>query len=157
LFFHLKKERFIMFKHILFATDGSSASEHASQMAVNMARAHGSHLTVVYVIDPYPYMGGGEMNLVGFESYMESGRKHAERAFAHVNHLANIGGVTVQVKTRLVEDTSVVKAILKTAEEEHAKLIMLGSHGRGGLEKLLVGSVAAKIVAQSTKPVMVIR
>jgi nucleotide-binding universal stress UspA family protein len=146
-----------MFKHILFATDGSSASEHASQMAVNMARAHGSHLTVVYVIDPYPYMGGGEMNLVGFESYMESGRKHAERAFAHVNHLANIGGVTVQVKTRLVEDTSVVKAILKTAEEEHAKLIMLGSHGRGGLEKLLVGSVAAKIVAQSTKPVMVIR
>lgn len=146
-----------MFKHILFATDGSSASEHASQMAVNMARAHGSHLTVVYVIDPYPYMGGNEMNLVGFETYMESGRKHAERAFAHVNHLASVGGTPIQVKTRLVEDSSVVKAILKTADEEHAKLIMLGSHGRGGLEKLLVGSVAAKVVAHSTKPVMVIR
>lgn len=146
-----------MFKHILFATDGSSASEHASQMAINMARAHGSHLTVVYVIDPYPYMGGGEMNLIGYESYMESGRKHAERAFAHINHLASIGGAPVQLKTRLVEDSSVVKAILKTAEEEHAKLIMLGSHGRGGLEKLLVGSVAAKVVAHSTKPVMIIR
>ncbi len=146
-----------MFKHILFATDGSSASEHASQMAINMARVHGSHLTVVYVIDPYPYMGGNEMNLVGFESYMESGRKHAERAFAHVNHLASVGGAPIQLKTRLVEDSSVVKAILKTAEEEHAKLIMLGSHGRGGLEKLLVGSVAAKVVAHSTKPVMVIR
>lgn len=146
-----------MFKHILFATDGSSASEHASQMAINMARAHGSHLTVVYVIDPYPYMGGNEMNIVGFESYMESGRKHAERAFAHINHLASVGGAPIQVKTRLVEDSSVVKAILKTAEEEHAKLIMLGSHGRGGLEKLLVGSVAAKVVAHSTKPVMVIR
>jgi nucleotide-binding universal stress UspA family protein len=146
-----------MFKHILFATDGSSASEHASQMAVNMARAHGSHLTVVYVIDPYPYMGGNEMNLVGFETYMESGRKHAERAFAHVNHLASVGGTPIQVKTRLVEDSSVVKAILNTADEEHAKLIMLGSHGRGGLEKLFVGSVASKVVAQSTKPVMVIR
>lgn len=146
-----------MFKHILFATDGSSASEHASQMAINMARVHSSHLTVVYVIDPYPYMGGNEMNLVGFESYMESGRKHAERAFAHVNHLASVGGAPIQLKTRLVEDSSVVKAILKTAEEEHAKLIMLGSHGRGGLEKLLVGSVAAKVVAHSTKPVMVIR
>ena len=146
-----------MFKHILFATDGSSASEHASQMAINMARAHGSHLTVVYVIDPYPYMGGNEMNIVGFESYMESGRKHAERAFAHINHIAIVGGAPIQVKTRLVEDSSVVKAILKTAEEEHAKLIMLGSHGRGGLEKLLVGSVAAKVVAHSTKPVMVIR
>ena len=146
-----------MFKHILFATDGSSASEHASQMAINMARAHGSHLTGIYVIDPYPYMGGNEMNLVGFETYMESGRKHAERAFAHVNHLASVGGTPIQVKTRLVEDSSVVKAILKTADEEHAKLIMLGSHGRGGLEKLLVGSVAAKVVAHSTKPVMVIR
>jgi nucleotide-binding universal stress UspA family protein len=57
----------------------------------------------------------------------------------------------------LVEDSSVVKAILNTAEEEHAKLIMLGSHGRGGLEKLLLGSVASKVVAHSTKPVMVIR
>jgi nucleotide-binding universal stress UspA family protein len=146
-----------MFKHILFATDGSSASEHASQMAINMARAHNSQLTVVYVIDPYPYMGGGEMNLVGFESYMESGRKHAQKAFAHIKHLASIGGTPVDVKTRLVEKSAVAKAIMETAEEEHAKLIMLGSHGRGGLEKLLLGSVAAKVVAQSTKPVMIIR
>ncbi|MEY4910843.1 MAG: hypothetical protein RL761_506 [Pseudomonadota bacterium] len=146
-----------MFKHILFATDGSSASEHASQMAINMARTHGSYLTVAYVIDPYPYMGGGEMSLIGYESYMESGRKHAEKAFAHVNHLASIGGTPVIVKTRLVENTSVVRGILETAEDEHAKLIMLGSHGRGGLEKFFVGSIAAKVVAQSTKPVMVIR
>jgi nucleotide-binding universal stress UspA family protein len=68
-----------------------------------------------------------------------------------------VGGVPVEVKTRLVEKSSVVKAILETAEEEHAKLILLGSHGRGGLERLLIGSVAAKVVAQSTKPVMVIR
>lgn len=146
-----------MFKHILFATDGSTASEHASQMAINMARAHGSHLTVVYVIDPYPYMGGAEMSLVGFEAFMESGRKHAARAFTHINHLASIGGDPVIVKTRLVENSSVVKAILETAEEEHAKLIMLGSHGRGGIEKLFLGSVAGKVVAQSSKPVMIIR
>ena len=146
-----------MFKHILFATDGSNASEHASQMAINLARVHGSYLTVVYVVDPYPYMAGGEMDMIGFEAYMESGRQHAERAFAHVNHLASIGGTQVAVKTRLVEKSSVVEAILETAEEEHAKLIMLGSNGRGGLEKLFLGSVAAKVVAQSTKPVMVIR
>jgi nucleotide-binding universal stress UspA family protein len=88
---------------------------------------------------------------------MESGRKHAARAFAHVHHLASIGGEPLQVKTRLVEKSSVVKAILETAEEEHAKLIMLGSNGRGGIEKLFLGSVAAKVVAQSTKPVMIIR
>ena len=146
-----------MFKHILFATDGSMASEHASQMAVNMARAHGSHLTVVYVVDPYPYMGGGDMNLVGYEAYMESGRNHAKKAFAHVAHLASMGGEPIEIKTRLVEDTSVVRGILETAEEEHAKLIMLGSHGRTGLEKLFIGSIANKVAAQSSKPVMIIR
>lgn len=146
-----------MFKHILFATDGSHASEHAAQIAVNMARVHGSYLSVVYVIDPYPYMGGGESGLVGFEAYLDSARQHAEKAFAHVNHLASIGGAPVSVKTHLVENTSVVQAILETAELEHSKLIIMGSHGRGGIEKLLIGSIAAKVTAHSTKPVMVIR
>ena len=51
-----------MFKHILLATDGSAASEHAAQLAVGLARTHGAKLTAVYVVDPYPYIvgpGGG--------------------------------------------------------------------------------------------------
>lgn len=146
-----------MFKHILFATDGSSASEHAAQIAINMARTYDAFLTVVYVIEPYPYALGAELQMTGSDVHREAGRMHAEQAFAHINHLASIGGTPVKVKTRLVEEGSVVKAILKTADEEHAKLIMMGSHGRGGFEKLLVGSVASKVVAQSTKPVMIIR
>ena len=51
-----------MFKHILLATDGSAASEHAAQLAVSLARQHRARLTVVYVVDPYPYLGIGEAN-----------------------------------------------------------------------------------------------
>jgi nucleotide-binding universal stress UspA family protein len=146
-----------MFKKVLFATDGSTASEHAAQMAVNLARAHGSQLTVVYAIDPYPFMGGGDMNTIGFSSYMDSGRSAALKAFAHVRHLAGVGGAVVPVQTQLIEKADVYKGILETAEAEHSNLIMVGSHGRGGIEKLFLGSVAAKVVAHSKRPVLVIR
>jgi nucleotide-binding universal stress UspA family protein len=146
-----------MFKKILFATDGSPASEHGAQMAVNLARVHGSHLTVVYAIDPYPFMGGGEFNSIGFDSYMDSGRTAALKAFAHVRHLASNNGIPVPVETRLIEKSAVYKGILETADEEHSNLIMVGSHGRGGIEKLFLGSVAAQVVAHSKRPVLVIR
>jgi nucleotide-binding universal stress UspA family protein len=146
-----------MFKKILFATDGSPASEHAAQMAVNLARAHGSHLTALYAIDPYPFMGGGELNSIGFDSYMESGRTDARKSFAHIRNLAATGGATVPLETRLIEKSVVYKGILEVADAEHSNLIMVGSHGRGGIGKLFLGSVAAKVVAHSTRPVLVIR
>jgi nucleotide-binding universal stress UspA family protein len=57
-----------MFKHILLATDGSAASEHAAQLAVGLARTHSAKLTVVYVVDPYPYIGVGEINPMGYQA-----------------------------------------------------------------------------------------
>jgi len=56
-----------MFKHILLATDGSAASDHAAQLAVDLARVHGATLTALYVVDPYPYLGVGESNPLGFQ------------------------------------------------------------------------------------------
>jgi nucleotide-binding universal stress UspA family protein len=146
-----------MFKNILFATDGSPASEHAAQMAVDLARAHGSHLTAVYAIDPYPFMAGGELNGIGFDSYMESGRADAMKSFAHIRHLAATGGAVVPLETKLIEKSAVYKGILEAADAQSSNLIMVGSHGRGGIEKLFLGSVAAQVVAHSTRPVLVIR
>ncbi|MDI9333176.1 MAG: universal stress protein [Cytophagales bacterium] len=146
-----------MFKKILFASDGSTASEHAAQMVINLARVHDSHVTVVYAIDPYPFMGGGELNTIGYDSYMASALADALKTFAHLRHLAPVGGRPILVDSRLIESTVVYKGILNAADEEDSDLIMLGSHGRGGIEKLFLGSVASKVVAHSTRPVLVIR
>ena len=59
-----------MFKRILLATDGSSASDHAAMLAISLARTHGAKLTALYVVDPYPYLGIGEANPMGFNAYM---------------------------------------------------------------------------------------
>ncbi len=145
-----------MFKHILLATDGSAASEHAADLALSLARDHGAKLTALYVVDPYPYLGIGEANPVGFDSYMSAARDHAAQAHARLSQRAAAGG-PVDLQLRLVEDVAAVDGILRTARDEQADLIVVGSHGRTGLRRLMLGSVAGKVVAESTVPVLVAR
>jgi nucleotide-binding universal stress UspA family protein len=66
-------------------------------------------------------------------------------------------GNNVDLQLRRGEDTSAAESIVRTAVEENADLIVVGSHGRTGLSRLMLGSVAAKVVAQSPLPVLVVR
>lgn len=145
-----------MFKHILLATDGSSASDHAASIAVNMARSMGAKITAVYVSDPYPYIGVGEVNPVGFQAYMAAAQQHA--AEVHSRILARCeDGARVELQVRLIEDVAAASGIVQAAQAEGADLIVMGSHGRTGIARLMLGSVANKVVAESTIPVLVTR
>lgn len=146
-----------MFKHILVATDGSDASAHAATMAVGLARTHGAQLTAVYVIDPYPYLGVGELNPVGFQSYMSAAQQSAAQAHAQIEKLCQDGGPPLALQVRLVEEVTASSGIIETATQIGADLIVMGSHGRTGLARLMLGSVASKVVTQSTVPVLVTR
>ncbi|MFD0667152.1 universal stress protein [Ramlibacter sp. MAHUQ-53] len=146
-----------MFKRILLATDGSAASDHAATLAISLARTHGATLTALYVVDPYPYLGIGEANPMGFNAYMEAARVHGAEAHARVARMSAEGGAPVPLVTRLVEDVSVIEGLLETARDTQADLIVIGSHGRTGIARVVLGSVAAKVVAQSPVPVLVTR
>jgi nucleotide-binding universal stress UspA family protein len=146
-----------MFKHILLATDGSAASDHAAAMAVSLARIHGARLTAVYVADPYPYLGVGESNPAGFQAYMSAAQDHAAHCHAKVEALCTHGGAPVDLQVRLVEDVAAATGIVQTAADDGADLIVVGSHGRSGILRLMLGSVASKVVAESRVPVLVVR
>ena len=146
-----------MFKHILLATDGSAASLHAAELAVGLARTHGAKLTAVYVVDPYPYIGVGEINPMGFQAYMSAAQQQAAQAHAQVEELCKQGGTQVVLQARLVEDVGAASGIVQTAETEGADLVVLGSHGRTGIARLMLGSVSTKVVAESKVPVLVSR
>jgi nucleotide-binding universal stress UspA family protein len=146
-----------MFKHIVIATDGSPASEHAAQLAVGLARTHGARLTAVYVVDPYPYLGVGEINPMGFQSYMSAAQAQASQAHAYVEALCKQGDLPVAVELRLVEEVGAASGIVQTAQAIGADLIVLGSHGRSGIARLMLGSVSTKVVAESKVPVLVTR
>jgi nucleotide-binding universal stress UspA family protein len=146
-----------MFKHILLATDGSAASENAAQLAVDLARTHGARLTAVYVADPYPFLSIGQSNPLGFQSYMAAAQQHAAEAHARVAALCSQGGESVVLQARMVENVTAASGIVQLAADEGADLIVVGSHGRSGIARLMLGSVAGKVVAESPIPVLVAR
>ena len=145
-----------MFQHILLATDGSAASEHAAQLAVDLARVHGAKLTALYVVDPYPYLGIGEANPLGFQAYMSAALQHAAEAHQKVMALCE-KTPAVAFQPRLAEDVGAAAGIVLSAKQVGADLIVVGSHGRTGVVRLMLGSVATKVVAESPIPVLVAR
>jgi nucleotide-binding universal stress UspA family protein len=145
-----------MFKHILLATDGSPASQQAAVLAVGLARTHGAELTVLYVVDPSPYLGVGEANPLGFQAYMSAALQHAARAHSDVVDLAATEP-RVHLHTRLAQDVEASAGIIGNAKDMGADLIVVGSHGRTGLKRLMLGSVSGRVVAESPIPVLVAR
>lgn len=146
-----------MFKHILLATDGSAASENAAQLAVDLARTHGARLTAVYVVDPYPFLSIGQTNPLGFQSYMAAAQQHAAEAHAKVAALCSQGGESLALQARMVENVAAASGIVQLAADEGADLIVVGSRGRSGIARLMLGSVASRVVAESPVPVLVAR
>ncbi|AMO25615.1 universal stress protein [Ramlibacter tataouinensis] len=146
-----------MFKNILLATDGSPASEQAALLAVSLARENAARLTVLFVIEPYPYLGVGEASAVGFQAYMSQAYEQAAQAHARVSALCAKAGGPADLQLRRGEDAHAADSIVQAAVEEQADLIVVGSHGRSGISRLMLGSVAAKVVAQSPLPVLVAR
>lgn len=145
-----------MFHHILLATDGSAASEHAAQLAVDLARVHGAKLTALYVVDPYPYLGLGEANPMGYQAYMSAALQHAAAAHQKVMALCE-KAPKVPFQTRVEEDVAAATGIVQAARQAEADLVVVGSHGRTGVARLMLGSVATKVVAESPIPVLVAR
>lgn len=146
-----------MFKNILLATDGSPASDPATRLAVELARVHGAGLTALYVVDPYPYLGIGDTNPLGLQAYLSAAYDHAAQAHAKVAALCASPGKAVDLQLRRAEDMHAVDAIVAAAQDEGADLLVVGSHGRSGFGRLMLGSVAARVVVHSPVPVLVAR
>ena len=144
-----------MFKHILLATDGSPASARAAQLAVALAREHGARLTALFVVDPYPYLGVGEASAVGVQAYMSGAYAQAAHAHAEVAQLC-AAGAPVDLQPSRCENASAAAAIVEAAQRDGASVIVVGTHGRTGFKRLMLGSVAGKVVAQSPVPVLVV-
>jgi nucleotide-binding universal stress UspA family protein len=117
---------------------------------------HGAKLTALYVVDPYPYLGIGEANPLGFQAYMSAALQHAAEAHQKVMVLCE-KSPAVAFQPRLAEDVGAAAGIVLSAKQVDADLIVVGSHGRTGVVRLMLGSVATKVVAESPIPVLVAR
>ena len=105
-----------MFKHIVFATDGSPSAAKASQTAIELARTNGAKLTVVFVIDPYPYMSLGEGTGDAFQAYMNAAYAASAKVTEDLVEQAKKAGVTMEKS--VVEGDDVASAIVMVAEQQ---------------------------------------
>lgn len=144
-----------MFSRILVPVDGSAASDHAVTTAIAMALPLHASVAIVSVIDPFAFTGVGSDMAYGQNEYLEAAHAQANVAIqAGRRHCADSG---VEVTSSVVEGQAVYSSIIEAAEAAGADMIIMGSHGRKGLEKLILGSVTAQVLSHSHLPVMVVR
>ena len=140
-----------MFKHILVPVDGSNTSMLAVSKAAGLAKTFGSAVTAVYVVDPYPFTGVGADFAYGQAQYINAATSEANAALEATRKAMAEAGVAVT--TVVGEGHAVHDGILRALESTGADLIVMGSHGRRGLEKLVLGSVTQRVLGLVHVPV----
>ena len=142
-------------KKILHATDFSKASARALQEAIKLAKDHHAQLLVVHVIEPTPYVAGGEFG--GAEVYTkleDMTRQNAQSSMSKL--IERLKKSKIKAESLLLRGSS-HEQIVKAAKNKKADMIVIGTHGRTGLSKLFMGSVAGKVVALAACPVLTVR
>jgi universal stress protein A len=142
-------------KKILYATDYSKASARAFDEAVKLAKQNRAELLVVHVVEPTPYVAGEEF--AGAEIYAkleDMAKREAQSAMSKL--MLRLKKLRVKAQSLLLRG-SARDQIVKAAKSKKADLIVIGTHGRTGLSKLFMGSVAGSVVSTAACPVMTVR
>jgi nucleotide-binding universal stress UspA family protein len=149
-----------MFKHILIPTDGSTASRKAVVRAIQLAKEQNARVTAMWVGPPwepnlYAYDEGVPRGFVSPRQHLAHVKKAADRQLAYAKQAA----ATARVRCRCVHSEGAFPdiEIIKAARRNRCDLIVMASHGHRGFLRALIGSVTAKVLAQTDTPVMVCR
>jgi nucleotide-binding universal stress UspA family protein len=148
-----------MFKHILIATDGSELAQKAVLQGLTFARAVNADVTAVTVSEPWDAL---TMAALAQRQLANPVADYQERVAAEANRILwSVGQMAkmhdVPCATLYVKDKHPAEGIVETAQERGCDLIVMATHGRRGIARLVLGSQASKVLALSPVPVLVVR
>ncbi|GLS12702.1 universal stress protein [Hydrogenophaga electricum] len=147
-----------MYKRILVATDGSKLSNLAVEHAIGLADITGAEIVAVKVVPRYPqtYFEGGVALAAAEVAKIE--KQWQDEAMEAVNAVKAAGQKReVKVKPITVKSDLIAEAIISAAKRNKVDLIVMASHGRKGLKRLLLGSETQQVLTHSHIPVLVLR
>lgn len=148
-----------MYKHILIPTDGSECAGRGVEQGLALAKALGARVTLVTVTEPMPVFVGAAGLAWDPTLVMGDYDKHADAAAKAVleaaQRLAAAQGVSAE--TLHSPRAQPAEAIVDAAKAQGCDLIVMASHGRRGVRRLILGSQTAEVVAHSEVPVLVVR
>ena len=145
-----------MHRHILIPTDGSDLSNDVIHYGVALAKAVNAKVTAVTVSSPFHvFTADPDMAIDTSESYKKRMTAVAAKRLAQVKDAAAAAGVSCDVAH--VEHDHPYQAIIDVANAKGCDLIVMASHGRGGISAIVLGSETVKVLTHSTIPVLVCR
>jgi nucleotide-binding universal stress UspA family protein len=145
-----------MYKHILIAADGSELAQKAIETGLRLAEALQARATVVTVTEPWEALVLGE-SIATFppDNYAESAATGAAEILSEAKATARKLGQSCD--TVYVKESYPAEGIVECSKENGCDLIVMASHGRRGLRRLMLGSVANEVMTHSTIPVLICR
>lgn len=148
-----------MHKHIMLPLDGSELSLKAVDEGIGMAKALGSRMTLITVVSPY-HTGVTSRLTTDLAHEIENGRdsEHKKEAIElHARISARVTSARVPCESLVVLGDDPSAQIIENAQARDCDLIVMASHGRKGLDALLLGSETVKVLTHSKIPVLVVR
>ncbi|MDY9928053.1 MAG: universal stress protein [Methanosarcina sp.] len=142
------------YRNIVIATDGSENTQRAISYGIEIAKLSGAIVHALYVVDTSSFSSIPMSSDGGWEAMFEILRKEGERAVSAVKYQGEAAGVEVR---EVVWEGNPSNVIIEFSENNNIDLVVMGTLGKTGLDRFLLGSVAEKVVRSSTVPVMVVR
>ena len=142
-------------RRMLFASDFSKASGKAFTTALTLAKANRATLTILHVIVPFtPIVPEQYINTATWEQIDSQARRWSQQQLARLTEKAKKAGIRV---VGLLLEGDPAQQITRAARSKRADVLVVGTHGRTGLTKFFVGSVAGRVVATASCPVVTVR
>src|SRR5262245_47191119 len=153
-----QEQRFAMsaYAKVLVAVDGSDAADKGLREAIRVAKAGDAQLIMLHVVNEllaYYAMDGAGLSVDLSQQLRDSGRRILDKAGAR----AARQGLAAKSVMREVAGGSAAQAIVREAKKQRADLIVLGTHGRRGMSRLVLGSDAEEVVRSAPVPVLLVR
>jgi len=142
------------FKNILVPYDGSSYALRAFNKAVEIAKQHNSNLKVVACLD-IANLGGWYIDKRVNKEIMKNAKNLTKKLFSKLDNIAKKNSIILDSK--IIESNNTVKSLISYTKSKNIDLIVMGSSGRGGFDKILLGSVSNGVMQKVKCPVLIIK
>ena len=146
-----------LYKHILVDIDGSPTSDKALDEGIRLARSDGASLLLLHVVDELDYVRGFELAMIYVNEIVPLMRETGEKLLVRARQKALEQGVTADSVLLAGGAGRVSEHVNEQVRLAGAKLIVIGSHGRRGMDRVLLGSDAEQIVRHARLPVLIVR
>ncbi len=144
------------YKRLLVATDGSETSDLAINSAIQLTKDLNATLCIIHIVDVFP------ANLplgIDLERYQDSVRQEGKQILAKAKELSDKKAIATEIELIEISNGTdkISEKIIETAQNREVDIIVIGTHGRRGFRRLLLGSVAEETMRISTIPILLIR